>query len=567
MLACGAELKNTFCLAKGERAWVGHHIGDLENYETLRSFEEGIEHFKRLFAVEPRVVAHDLHPEYLSTKYALELEGVELEGVQHHHAHLAACLAEHGESGPALGAIYDGTGYGTDGSVWGGELLHGDLRRFQRVGHLFPVRLPGGEAAIRQPWRMACAWLCEALGRPPDLPETLVGEVGQDAWHQVALLARGGLASPLTTSMGRLFDAVAALAGVRGEVTYEGQAAIELEAACDPGERGSYPLPLTDGALLDARPTILAVAEEAAEGWAAGTIAARFHNAVAHATASACELLAERLRTPTVVLSGGVFQNRRLLETTAALLSRGGAAGAHARAAAAERRRGGIRAGRRGGGEDGRLMAGLDQTLAQLGHGQAVLVVLAVALLLGLRHATDPDHLAAVSTLIATDPRDGSRRAGRLGLAWGLGHATTLFAFGLPIVLYGAYLPDAVQRGAELIVGIVIAGLALRLLAGWRQGRFHAHLHSHGEVEHRHLHPHEHGAHHAHRHEPERSWAARRARRMRSGSSTAWAAPPAWACCSWPASRSAPRRPGRSWSSPPPPRCRWPRCRRGSATR
>ncbi len=150
-------------------------------------------------------------------------------------------------------------------------------------------------------------------------------------------------------------------------------------------------------------------------------------------------------------------------------------------------------------------MAGLDQTLAQLGHGQALLVVLAVALLLGLRHATDPDHLAAVSTLIATDPRDGSRRAGRLGLAWGLGHATTLFAFGLPIVLYGAYLPDAVQRGAELLVGIVIAGLALRLLVGWRQGRFHAHLHSHGEVEHRHLHPHEHGAHHAHRHEPERT--------------------------------------------------------------
>jgi hydrogenase maturation protein HypF len=324
VLACGAELKNTFCLAKGERAWVGHHIGDLENYETLRSFEEGIEHFKRLFAVEPRVVAHDLHPEYLSTKYALDLEGVELEGVQHHHAHLAACLAEHGESGPALGAIYDGTGYGTDGSVWGGELLHGDLLRFQRVGHLFPVRLPGGEAAIRQPWRMACAWLCEALGRPPELPETLVGEVGQEAWHQVALLARGGLASPVTTSMGRLFDAVAALAGVRGEVTYEGQAAIELEAACDPGESGSYPLPLTDGALLDARPTILAVAEEAAEGWAAGTIAARFHNAVAHATASACELLAERLHTPTVVLSGGVFQNRRLLETTAALLREAG---------------------------------------------------------------------------------------------------------------------------------------------------------------------------------------------------------------------------------------------------
>jgi ABC-type nickel/cobalt efflux system permease component RcnA len=149
-------------------------------------------------------------------------------------------------------------------------------------------------------------------------------------------------------------------------------------------------------------------------------------------------------------------------------------------------------------------MAGLDQSLAQLGHGHAALVVLAVALLLGLRHATDPDHLAAVSTLIATDPRDGSRRAGRLGLAWGLGHATTLFAFGLPIVLYSSYLPDRVQRGAELLVGVVIAALAVRLLVGWRRGRFHAHLHRHGELEHRHLHPHGHGPQHAHAHEPER---------------------------------------------------------------
>ena len=144
VLACGAELKNTFCLAKGTRAWVSHHIGDLENYETLRSFQEGIAHFKRLFAVEPELVAHDLHPEYLSTKYALELDGIELVGVQHHHAHLAACLAEHGEDGPALGAIFDGTGYGLDGTVWGGELLLGDLRSFERVG------IPHGGPAARR---------------------------------------------------------------------------------------------------------------------------------------------------------------------------------------------------------------------------------------------------------------------------------------------------------------------------------------------------------------------------------------------------------------------------------
>jgi len=148
-------------------------------------------------------------------------------------------------------------------------------------------------------------------------------------------------------------------------------------------------------------------------------------------------------------------------------------------------------------------MPGLDQSIAQLGGGQTLLVVLAVALVLGLRHATDPDHLAAVSTLIASEPEDGSRRAARLGLAWGLGHATTLFAFGLPIVLFNSYLPEPVQRGAELVVGLVIVALAVRLLVSWRRGRFHAHAHNHGELEHRHLHPHGHGPHHAHRHEPE----------------------------------------------------------------
>ena len=234
ILACGAELKNTFCLAKGERAWVGHHIGDLKNYETLRSFTEGIEHFEALFAVEPELVAHDLHPEYLSTKYALEREGVETVGVQHHHAHLAATLAEHGERGPAVGAIFDGTGYGTDGTVWGGELLLGDCRDFERAGHLHPVPMPGGERAIKQPWRMACSWLLETLGREPPLPPLLAERVSEAEWSKVAELAGSGLASPLTSSAGRLFDAVAALCGIRSEVNYEGQAAVELEAAADP---------------------------------------------------------------------------------------------------------------------------------------------------------------------------------------------------------------------------------------------------------------------------------------------------------------------------------------------
>jgi hydrogenase maturation protein HypF len=322
LLACGAELKNTFALARGAHAWVGHHVGDLRNYETLRSFTAGIEHFQRLFAVKPQAVAYDLHPEYLSTKHALELDGVERIGVQHHHAHLAACLAEHGETAPALGAIFDGTGYGGDGTVWGGELLFGDLPGFERAGFLLPVRMPGGEAAIRQPWRMACAWLAASGTEPPPLA------VDHGAWKQVSELARSGVASPLTTSVGRLFDAVAALCGVRAEVTYEGQAAAELEALAEPAEAGSYPLPLRDdgGApvILDARPTVRAVVDDLRAGAAVAKIAARFHNALAAATATACTRAADRCGTETVVLSGGVFQNRRLLETTRELLRTAG---------------------------------------------------------------------------------------------------------------------------------------------------------------------------------------------------------------------------------------------------
>jgi hydrogenase maturation protein HypF len=327
LLACGAELKNTFALAKDGNAWVGHHVGDLKNYETLRSFVTGIDHFERLFAVEPEVVAHDLHPEYLSTKHALEREGLRLVGVQHHHAHLAACLAEHGETAPALGAIFDGTGYGEDGTVWGGELLFGDLTGFERAGMLFSVRMPGGEAAIRQPWRMACAWLAASFEEPPRAPQALARQVKRDSWDQVARLAGNGLASPLTTSAGRLFDAVAALCGLRAEVNYEGQAAVELEAACDPSEQRGYPLPLLDDGgplVMDARPLIGAVSADLAVGVPVGTIAGRFHNALAAATAGACALAAERRGTDTVVLSGGVFQNRRLLGRTASLLADGG---------------------------------------------------------------------------------------------------------------------------------------------------------------------------------------------------------------------------------------------------
>jgi hydrogenase maturation protein HypF len=325
VLACGAELKSTFCVAKGERAWVGHHIGDLRHAETLFAFEEGIAHFERLFAVAPAVVAHDLHPDYLSTSYALAREGVEHVGVQHHHAHLAACLAEHGEEGPAVGAIFDGSGHGPDGTVWGGELLAGGLDGFERAGHLHAVRLPGGDQAVRQPWRMACAWLVAAGDgdgdAPPPLPPALIGAVDAARWRAIAALGRSGAAmAPETTSAGRLFDAVAALCGLRAAVTYEGQAAAELEAACDPHERGSYPLPVGDGAVLDARETIRAVARDTAAGVAVGVVSARFHRALADATARACVEVAARHATDLVVLSGGVFQNARLLGGASARL-------------------------------------------------------------------------------------------------------------------------------------------------------------------------------------------------------------------------------------------------------
>jgi hydrogenase maturation protein HypF len=339
LLACGAEQKSTFCLARGRRAWVSHHIGDLENFETLASFTVGIEHFRRLFAVDPALVAHDMHPEYLSTKYALEREGVEHLAVQHHHAHLAACLAEHGETGPAIGAIYDGTGYGPDETIWGGELLAGGIGGFERAGMLWPARLPGGAAAIREPWRMGAAWLVAATGEAePPRPAALDAAVDPAAWRQVCELVKTGVASPPTTSMGRLFDALAAICGLRPRVSYEGQAAVELEAAADLGERGAYPAALIDAGssggdesaggegltLLDVREMVTAVRDDAAAGISLGVISARVHNALAAMTSQAMAAEAERRGIGLAVLSGGVFQNRLMLERTLSLLSRSG---------------------------------------------------------------------------------------------------------------------------------------------------------------------------------------------------------------------------------------------------
>ncbi len=325
VLACGAELKNTFCLAAGDRAVISPHIGDLENFETLRSFTEGIEHFRRLFDITPQVVAHDLHPEYLSTKYAAELAGVELAGVQHHHAHIASCLADNGEQGLVIGVAFDGTGYGTDGTVWGGEFLIADLAGFERAGHLAGVAMPGAAAAIRQPWRMAAAYLDAAY---PDGPPAglAVARRNERRWDNVIALGRRGINSPVTSSAGRLFDAVAAILGVRDLVNYEGQAAIELEQLADPAEPGCYQAGITGGSplLVSGADLINAVVGDLTAGVDPGVISARFHHGVAALIEAACLLLRERHRLGTVALSGGVFQNVLLLERTVGRLEGSG---------------------------------------------------------------------------------------------------------------------------------------------------------------------------------------------------------------------------------------------------
>jgi hydrogenase maturation protein HypF len=322
ILACGAELKSTFCLAKDGRAFLSQHIGDLENFETLASFTEGIEHFRRLFDITPALVAHDLHPDYLSTKYALGLaedgqSGVELIGVQHHHAHIAACLADNGERGPVIGVAFDGTGYGTDGTLWGGEFLIASLAGFERAGHLAALPLPGGAAAIRQPWRMAAAYLDAAY--PEGMPAGLdVEQRNERRWDNVVSMGRRRINSPLTSSAGRLFDAAATILGVRDLISYEGQAAIELEQLAAPGQDGpgAYPASIVTGLgpfEVQGAELIRAVTEDLAAGVSPAVTATRFHHGVAAVIVAAATHLRDSRGLTTVALSGGVFQNLLLL--------------------------------------------------------------------------------------------------------------------------------------------------------------------------------------------------------------------------------------------------------------
>jgi hydrogenase maturation protein HypF len=317
ILGVGAEQKNTFCLAWGHTAVLSQHIGDLDTVETFDFYSQAIAHFKQLCRKDPKVVAYDLHPLYLSSRYAQGLQGVKLVGVQHHHAHVAACLAENLHPGPCLGLALDGTGYGTDGTIWGGELLVADLTGFTRSGHLAPLLLPGGEAAVRDPKRMAVAYLHKVFGENyADLAQELgLAYPPLEGRILHRQLTRGNN-SPLTTSAGRLFDAVAAALNICRQRTYEGQPAIELEMAADPEEDGFYPAPLHqegDRLLLGSLTIFRQVIDEYRSGVSPGKIAARFHHSVVRLLTAACELLREQTGLDLVALSGGVFQNALIL--------------------------------------------------------------------------------------------------------------------------------------------------------------------------------------------------------------------------------------------------------------
>jgi hydrogenase maturation protein HypF len=330
VLACGAELKNTFGLARDRYAFLSHHIGDMENYETLRSFEEGILHFERLFRVSPQVIACDLHPNYLATRYAQQRarqEGLPLIPIQHHHAHLAACLADNGwnSSEPVIGLSFDGTGYGTDGAIWGSEVLLGGYKEYQRRYHLAYVPLPGGDQAVRKPVRMALSHLWAAgLEWEPDLPPA--GELCAEERTVLRTQLERRINAPLTSSMGRLFDAASALLGVRQKATYEGQAAIELEALADPHETGFYPFDV-QGESVSPKPLWQALLADWRAGVRLPILSARFHNSLTHLAVDLCRSIRQEsgaAHVNTIALSGGVWQNRFLLERTVPALEKEG---------------------------------------------------------------------------------------------------------------------------------------------------------------------------------------------------------------------------------------------------
>jgi hydrogenase maturation protein HypF len=318
ILAVGGELKNTICLTKSKHAFLSQHIGDLENLESYRFFEEAVEHLQRILEIKPEVIAYDLHPGYFSTKWALSRKQVRLVGVQHHHAHIASCMAENHLEGEVIGIALDGTGYGTDGHIWGGEVLIAGYEGFGRAAHFDYLPMPGGDQAIREPWRMAVAYLNHHFGREfLKLKLPFAASLEPPQIEVVLRMMEQNLNSPLTSSCGRLFDAVAALIGIRSRVTYEAQAAIELEMAiADDGDETSYPIDLVvqNGVhVIDTRRLFEQILTDLDSGLPVSTVSRRFHNGLIAAFTSLAESIRTQSLLTRVCLSGGTFHNAYLL--------------------------------------------------------------------------------------------------------------------------------------------------------------------------------------------------------------------------------------------------------------
>jgi hydrogenase maturation protein HypF len=315
VLATGGELKNTLCLLKDRFAFMSQHIGDLENLEAYDFFNLTHTHLRRILETEPELVVHDLHPGYLSTKWAIEQKLAPALAVQHHHAHLAAVMAEHGLDEPVLGIILDGTGYGSDGTIWGGEFLLGDYAGYERVGHLEPMLLPGGDSAIKAPWRIAYAYLLQAL---EDLTTTDFDFLQDRDVSVIETMIANNFQTVKTSSMGRLFDAVAALSGGLAEIRYEAQAAIEFMQAAEGrlSDRG-YELSFTEldhRLIWELKPLIRAIAEDVRGGVGTGLISQRFHASLVQGLVEVGQRLSQQHGVRKIALSGGVFQNQLLFE-------------------------------------------------------------------------------------------------------------------------------------------------------------------------------------------------------------------------------------------------------------
>ena len=321
VLACGGFYKNTFCLAKGRRAFLSQHIGELDNLETLEFFKETLGRFKAWLDIEPQVIAYDLHPDYLSTRFAQGLTAGIKVGVQHHHAHLASCAAENGWRGRALGVAFDGSGYGLDGTIWGGEFFLFDLKGFQRVAHLRPFPLPGGDLSIRRPHRAALGYLLGFWGKDAlRLPLKMWHEFKEGEPEVVAKQVEKGINCPFTSSVGRLFDICSALLGRCFCNTYEGRAAVELESLAQGGDvQGIYPFRIREEGgklVLEHQGIVAGVIDDILKGRGEGEIAFRFHRSLVELIIQTCERLGQRWGEKMVFLSGGVFQNRYLLSET-----------------------------------------------------------------------------------------------------------------------------------------------------------------------------------------------------------------------------------------------------------